>query len=118
MEAGDFNRRAADALVRARTLVGDRKSAPFARRLREKFGAPSDTSYLRWESLKQEVPAWALLAAADVAGVALQDLLGEEVSRPLVERLDHVEELSAQNGQQIQRLTDLIERLSSGPSGP
>jgi hypothetical protein len=40
-------------------------------------GAPSGTSYRRWINEEALVPAWALEAAAEVAGTTLQALLSD-----------------------------------------
>jgi hypothetical protein len=41
-------------------------------------GAPSGTSYRRWINEEALVPAWALEAAAEVAGTTLAELLSPD----------------------------------------
>jgi transcriptional regulator with XRE-family HTH domain len=75
----ELNLRAAEALVRVRRkLVGDRAVA-FAERLREHLGAdgPHRTTYAAWEKGERDIPAYALLAAAELAETTVSELLDE-----------------------------------------
>lgn len=109
--AKDYNARAAQALKRARELLGDPSGAAFARRMRERWGAPADSTYLRWEAEKQEVPAWAQLAAAELAGVAIEDLTGGRATRPMLNRLGSVEDRIDGIDGRVERIEGLFEDL-------
>lgn len=115
LRATDYNRRAAQGLARARAIVGETKGAPFARRLRAKWGAPSDTSYNRWEAQKQEVPAWALIAAAELAGVTVEDLLQERATRPVLDRLEAQERKLEAIESAVLRLENLLAPAETTP---
>ena len=84
MAVDDYNRRAIAALGHAQRLAGARSANAFARLLGERaHGSPSPSTYRRWITGEAIVPAWALQAAADVAGTTVQALLdGETEASP------------------------------------
>jgi hypothetical protein len=72
----EYNRRAVIALTRAQRMSDATSGSAFARMLAARAGgAPSGTSYRRWINEEALVPAWALEAAAEVAGTTLAELL-------------------------------------------
>jgi hypothetical protein len=72
----DYNRRAVTALARAQRLSQASSASAFARMIAARAaGAPSGTSYRRWINEEALIPAWALEAAAEVAGTTLPALL-------------------------------------------
>jgi hypothetical protein len=75
----EYNRRAVTALTRAQRLSDAPSGSAFARMLAARAGgAPSGTSYRRWINEEALVPAWALEAAAEVAGTTLAALLAAD----------------------------------------
>lgn len=73
-------RRAAQALRRARELVGLTQPA-FAARLGVELGERfSRVAIGNWETGRHRVPAAVLLAAASIAGVSVEGLLGADVA--------------------------------------
>lgn len=81
-------------MVAARHLAGyGKKRAPFWRLLHDRWGGPDESTYGRWEDAKDDVtvPAWALLAVAEIAGVQLGDLFSAGAPRPVLDRMDGVE---------------------------
>jgi hypothetical protein len=79
MAVEDYNRRAVAALARAQRLSAAPSGSAFARLIAERTGgAPSGTSYRRWINEDALVPAWALEAAAEVAGTTLPALLSHD----------------------------------------
>ena len=76
----EYNRRAVTALTRAQRLSEAPSGNAFARLLAERAdGTPSGTSYRRWINEEALVPAWALEAAAEVAGTTLAELLRADI---------------------------------------
>jgi hypothetical protein len=76
MAVEEYNRRAVTALTRAQRMSDAPSGSAFARMLAARAGgAPSGTSYRRWINEEALVPAWALEAAAEVAGTTLATLL-------------------------------------------
>ena len=91
----------------ARGLVGDTMAAPFARRL----GLKDDGTYRRWEAETQRVPAWALIAAAEVAEVSIDDLLRSRADRAVLERLAESEQRFERLERRLDRQAELTEAL-------
>lgn len=76
MAVDEYNRRAVAALVRAQRMSAAPTGSAFARMLAERAGGPpSGTSYRRWINEEALIPAWALEAAAEVAGTTLAALV-------------------------------------------
>lgn len=76
MAVEQYNRRAVTALTRAQRISDAPSGSAFARMLAARAdGAPSGTSYRRWINEEALVPAWALEAAAEVAGTTLAELV-------------------------------------------
>jgi hypothetical protein len=74
-----YNQRAISALQRAQSLSGARSAVAFARLLADRAGgSPSASAYRRWITAEAVVPAWALGVAADVVGVTVEELVGED----------------------------------------
>jgi hypothetical protein len=81
MAVDEYNRRAVTALTRAQRLSEAPSGSAFARMLAARAGgAPSGTSYRRWINEEALVPAWALEAAAEVAGTTLAELVSTDAA--------------------------------------
>jgi hypothetical protein len=79
MAVEEYNRRAVAALRRAQQMSHAPSANAFARMIAARAdGSPSGTSYRRWVTGEAVVPAWALEAAAEVAGVSLPGLLSDD----------------------------------------
>jgi len=79
MAIEQYNRRAIAVLERAQRLSEARSASAFARAIAALAGgSPSSTSYRRWITGEALVPAWALEAAAEVAGTTLAALVAHE----------------------------------------
>ena len=82
MPVEEYEDRARRAIEKAIREAGDGRSAnAFAKRLRDRVGnGPGLSAPSRWVRSghgHERVPAWALLAAAEVAGVGVAELLEE-----------------------------------------
>ncbi|MBO0693730.1 MAG: hypothetical protein J2P58_12585 [Acidimicrobiaceae bacterium] len=104
MSVERFNDRASVALRRAMALAGtERNLSAFARKLSEVAGGEGTThsSVRRWLE-GGTIPAWALMAAADAAGVSVGSLL---------------EEAPSDLAQEVERQAEEIRRLWAAVSG-
>lgn len=83
------------AIEKAIRTAGDGRSASaFAKRMRAQVGnGPGLSAPARWiraDEGHERIPAWALLAAADVAGVSVAELLEEHASDGVRAELDQL----------------------------
>src|SRR5579859_5472653 len=79
----DLNALGVQALKAVRESLGIRSGAEFARHMAEMTGgSPAPSTYNRWEQGTQLAPAWALVAAAQLAKRPLDEVLGV-ISGPL-----------------------------------
>jgi hypothetical protein len=79
MTVADYNLRAVAALEKAQALSGTRSANGFARLLAQHVsGKPSESTYRRWLAGEAVVPAWAVEAAAEVAGTTVGVLFADE----------------------------------------
>src|SRR5215467_9203805 len=77
MTVAEYNRRVSRALQQAQDAVGIRSAAEFARRIAARSGGAPDTStYQRWLRAETNIPAWALVMAAEEAQSSIDTLLG------------------------------------------
>jgi hypothetical protein len=114
----DYNRRAVAALAKAQRMSDAPSGSAFARLIAARAnGAPSGTSYRRWINEEALVPAWALEAAAEVAGITLAELVG--LDAPLdAESADWRATMEDTIGRLQAEVIELRERVGLGePSG-
>lgn len=118
MAVDDYNRRAVATLARAQRMSGAASGSAFARMLAERAGgAPSGTSYRRWINEEALVPAWALEAAADVAGTTLAELASADAALD-TESADWRTRMEDTIGRLQAEIIELRERVGlSEPSG-
>lgn len=85
MPVEEYEDRVRKAIEKAIRTAGDGRSASaFAKRMRAEVGnGPGLSAPARWirsDEGHERIPAWALLAAADVAGVSVAELLEDQAS--------------------------------------
>jgi hypothetical protein len=107
----ELNRQVAEALKVAREATRIKSGSAFARLLQDHVGgSPSVATYLRWEEGSQIIPAWGLVAASQVSGIRIDDLLG-----PAPRSADVLARLAALEGE-VKRLRQ--ERLGGQSQEP
>jgi hypothetical protein len=117
MAVEEYNRRAVTALARAQRMSDATSGSAFARMLAARAGgAPSGTSYRRWINEEALVPAWALEAAAEVAGTTLAALLAADNGLD-AESADWRAQMEDTIGRLQAEIIELRERLGAEPLG-
>ncbi len=110
MDQDHYNRRAVELLKHAQRHAGIRSANAFARRIADVAdGSPSGSAYRRWLNGDAVVPAWAISAAAEAAGVSLAELVGTQAQSP-DHRIDDLYELYSQLTADVR---DLQQRLGT-----
>jgi len=112
MTVADYNRRVSRALQQAQDAVGIRSAAEFARRIAARSGGAPDTStYQRWLRAETNIPAWALVMAAEEAQSSVDTLLG--IGDRDTERMSRLEAMISDLQRQM---SDMQERLNRQPA--